>query len=78
MQKLVKKLSKPLQALVLTLLMTACSNQATTVTSGCSAFGLIYASRKDSVMTKRQILTHNKTYEAVCVNWYQRPTSGAR
>jgi len=35
-------------------------------TSGCSAFGLIYPSRKDTDETKRQVLNHNLTYEKIC------------
>nr|DAJ59329.1 MAG TPA: hypothetical protein [Caudoviricetes sp.]DAT06967.1 MAG TPA: hypothetical protein [Caudoviricetes sp.] len=35
-------------------------------TSGCSAFSLIYPSRKDTEETKRQVLNHNLTYEKIC------------
>ncbi len=36
------------------------------MTSGCAAFSKIYPSRADTNGTKRQILTHNETYDAVC------------
>ncbi|WP_279386855.1 hypothetical protein [Volucribacter psittacicida] len=34
--------------------------------SGCSAFGLIYASAKDTTETKRQVLSHNQLYQTLC------------
>ena len=49
------------------LLMSSCSQKVISVkTSGCSAFGLIYPSRKDTEETKRQVLNHNLTYEKIC------------
>ncbi|WP_165381637.1 hypothetical protein [Avibacterium paragallinarum] len=34
--------------------------------TGCSAFGLIYPSRQDTLETKRQVLNHNLAYEQIC------------
>lgn len=50
-------------------LMSSCTNTVTSVTTtGCTAFGLIYPSRADTMETKRQVLAHNLTYEEVCQN----------
>ncbi|PID61998.1 MAG: hypothetical protein CR974_03870 [Gammaproteobacteria bacterium] len=51
--------------------MSACAWRDTTAptTSGCAAFGIIYASPKDTIKTKRKILAHNLTYERICREW---------
>ena len=47
---------------------SACSTKAITVTNtGCSAFGVIYASRDDTDGTQRQIYAHNATYQELCL-----------
>lgn len=48
------------------ILMSGCSQPIISVTTECSAFGLIYPSRKDTEETKRQVLNHNVVYEKVC------------
>ena len=62
-----KRILKWLSLLVLMIYVSGCSAQPTIVTNtGCSAFGLIYASRQDTVDTQRQILSHNLTYQEIC------------
>ncbi|MDY4280040.1 MAG: hypothetical protein SOX56_02980 [[Pasteurella] mairii] len=54
-------------ALVMSLL-TACQTPAISViNSACDGFALIKASRQDSTETLRQILVHNQTYRAICM-----------
>ncbi|KGQ36092.1 hypothetical protein JP34_00980 [Gallibacterium anatis] len=60
-------MSKLTAVLLLTALMSSCSQKAGIVRiSGCASFGLIYPSRKDTDDTKRQVLNHNLTYERIC------------
>jgi hypothetical protein len=67
MRKNVSTLSKTLLILVVTMWINGCTNvESSVTTSGCAAFGKIYPSRADTDGTKRQILTHNETYDAVC------------
>ncbi|MFZ7175245.1 hypothetical protein ACLSYX_10560 [[Pasteurella] aerogenes] len=37
------------------------------INSACDGFALIKASRQDSTETLRQILVHNQTYRAICM-----------
>lgn len=46
--------------------MSSCGTAVISV-SNCSSFGLIYASPKDTLETKKQILAHDKIYEELCV-----------
>ena len=46
--------------------MSSCGTAVISV-NNCSSFGLIYASPKDTLETKKQILAHDKIYEALCV-----------
>ena len=67
MQTRQKTLLKLTALCLVSLLMSSCSQKVISVkTSGCSAFGLIYPSRKDTEETKRQVLNHNLTYEKIC------------
>lgn len=69
MPKFSKKIRNTLIVFSLVPLMSSCTNTVTSVTTtGCTAFGLIYPSRADTLETKRQVLAHNLTYEDVCKN----------
>lgn len=58
---------KPLAALLTGCLMTGCATQgAVTADSGCKSFLPISMSKKDTNETKRQIIGHNRAYDAIC------------
>lgn len=69
MQTLFEKMQKVLAVVAVSILMSSCNSKVgsepMTIT-GCSAFGLIYPARADTLETKRQILAHNLTYKEVC------------
>ncbi len=50
----------------MTMLITNCKTVDILEVNNCASFGLIYASKKDTTDTKRQILTHNQIYEKIC------------
>ncbi|MDO4434862.1 MAG: hypothetical protein Q4B71_00405 [Cardiobacteriaceae bacterium] len=58
-------MSKVPQALLVVLL-SACEQKAVYLDSSCYAFVPISASKRDTVETKRQILTHNQTHRELC------------
>lgn len=48
-------------------LLTACgTNTAAIVDSSCKSFTTIAMSKADTEPTKRQIIGHNKAFEAIC------------
>jgi hypothetical protein len=51
-------------------LMTACSTSTFEIggptDSACKSFKVIRASHADTVETKRQVIGHNKAFEAIC------------
>lgn len=60
------KLTLP-AVLLTSCLLTACgTSTAAIVDSACSSFRPIAMSKKDTDETKRQIIGHNRAYEAVC------------
>ncbi len=40
--------------------------KATPIGAGCSGFGIINPSRKDTLGTKQQVSAHNDTYRELC------------
>jgi hypothetical protein len=62
-------LKKPmlLVAALASFLLTGCAtNFAGTADSSCKAFQTIAMSKRDTDETKRQIIGHNRAYEAIC------------
>ena len=60
------KLTLP-AALLTSFLLTGCStSDAVTADSGCRSFQPIAMSKRDTDETKRQIVGHNKAYDAIC------------
>ena len=56
-----------LAAALISCLLTGCSTLgAVTADSGCRSFQPISMSKKDTDDTKRQIIGHNKAYDAIC------------
>lgn len=53
-------------SLLSTILFTGCASQQTVVDSACGTFQPIRASTRDTDETKRQIIGHNRAYEAIC------------
>ena len=61
-----KKL-KPLAALLISFPLTACAtNIFATTDSACKSFKTISASVQDTPQTKRQVIGHNRAYDAIC------------
>ena len=62
-------LKKPLllAAALTSCLLTGCAtNGAVTADASCKAFQPIAMSKRDTDETKRQIIGHNRAYEAIC------------
>lgn len=60
---------KPMQlgALLIASLMTGCGTSSVGIAdSSCASFKPINMSKQDTTETKRQIVGHNKAYEAIC------------
>jgi hypothetical protein len=53
-------------ALVLPFVFTGCAPAQMLVDSSCASFQIIRASTRDTDETKRQIVGHNRAYEAIC------------
>lgn len=48
------------------LLVGGCASTATITDSSCRSFKPIRASVKDTTETKRQVVAHNRVYDALC------------
>lgn len=61
-------LTKPmLPASLLTLfLLTGCATNTFVTDASCKAFKPISASKADTEPTKRQVIGHNRAYDAIC------------
>ena len=60
-----KKLMLPAALLTSSLLM-GCSTSTLVTDSGCKSFKPIAMSKKDTDDTKRQIVGHNRAFDAIC------------
>lgn len=60
-----KKLMPPAALLMLSLL-TACGTNTNVTDSGCRSFRPIAMSKKDTDDTKRQVVGHNRAFDAIC------------
>lgn len=47
-------------------LMTGCATGISATDSGCKSFRPISASVKDTTSTKRQVVAHNRAFDAIC------------
>lgn len=61
---------KPLAILSSAFLLTGCSTGGLEINgptdTACKSFRVIRASKSDTVDTKRQVIGHNKSFEAIC------------
>ena len=58
---------KLLVVLLTSCLLTGCATQGAVIAdSSCKSFQPISMSKKDTDETKRQIIGHNKAYDAIC------------
>lgn len=55
----------PLAALSMSFLLTGCATTQI-ADSSCKVFRPIHWSQKDTTQTKREVVTHNKKYDAIC------------
>ena len=62
---MLKKLTLP-AALLMAFPLTACSTVTAGIDSGCKSFKPITWSKSDTAPTKRQVVGHNKAYDAIC------------
>ena len=53
-------------ALSAAILLTGCANNEMLVDSSCKTFRPIAASKADTEPTKRQIVGHNRAFDAIC------------
>lgn len=60
-----KKLMLPASLLTLSLL-TGCATNTFVTDASCKAFKPISASKADTEPTKRQVVGHNRAYDAIC------------
>ena len=60
-----KKLMLP-AVLSMILPLTACSTVTAGIDSGCKSFKPITWSKTDTGQTKRQVVGHNKAFDAIC------------
>ena len=57
----------PLGALLTLCLLTGCAtNTVATVDDGCRSFKPISSSKQDTEPTRRQVIAHNRAFDAVC------------
>ena len=62
-------MSKKLKALVglpILCLLSGCATGISGIDSGCRSFKPIAASKADTTSTKRQVIGHNRAYDAIC------------
>ena len=57
---------RAITALLAAILLTGCANNEMLVDSSCKTFRPIAASKADTEPTKRQVVGHNKAYDAIC------------
>ena len=57
---------KPLAALLMSFPLTACGMGTFATDSACKSFKTISASVQDTPQTKRQVIGHNRAYDAIC------------
>jgi len=57
---------KPLASLSALFLLTGCGTLTAGIDSGCKSFKPISWSKKDTPQTKKEVVAHNKAYDAVC------------
>ena len=62
---MLKKLMPPASLLMLSLL-TGCATNTFVTDASCKAFKPISASKADTESTKRQVIGHNRAYDAIC------------
>ena len=60
-----KKLKLP-ATLLLTFPLTACATNIAGIDSGCKSFKPITWSKADTEKTQRQVVGHNRAYDAIC------------
>jgi hypothetical protein len=60
------KLLKPLAALSLVFLLTGCATNGLVTDGSCKIFKPISNSAKDTEQTRREVVSHNKVYGAIC------------
>lgn len=60
-----KKLMPP-AALLMSFLLTGCGTNTFVTDSSCTSFKRISASVQDTPQTKRQVIGHNRAYDAIC------------
>ena len=60
-----KELTLPASLLTLSLL-TGCATNTFVTDASCKAFKPISASKADTESTKRQVIGHNRAYDAIC------------
>ena len=62
-------MSKKLKALVglpILCLLSGCATGISGIDSGCKSFRPIAASKADTTSTKRQVIGHNRAWDAIC------------
>ena len=55
-----------LAALPILCLLSGCATGISGIDSGCKSFRPISASKADTTSTKRQVIGHNRAYDAIC------------
>ncbi len=56
----------PLAALSIMSLLTGCATDIAGTDSGCRSFKPITWSKLDTTQTKREVVAHNRAYDAIC------------
>jgi hypothetical protein len=67
-----------LAALLTAFLLTGCATDSLVTDSACRSFKPISSSKRDTEQTRREVVAHNKVFDAICIEHKPQVIASAR